>query len=76
MCVWGGGGRSVRGFWWRGRGWLRKDNPRIGAKVAQLRRLTVQVKWCMCVCVLGGRGDACVCGRGRWVGVGGSTGAG
>ena len=26
------------------REWLRKDNPRIGPKVAQLRRLTGQVK--------------------------------
>ena len=66
VCV-GGGGRSVRGFWWRmrGRGWLRKDNPRIGAKVAQLRRLTVQVKWCVCVCWGGGGGmHACVGGGG------------
>ena len=55
------------------RDWLRKDNPRIGPKVAQLRRLTVQVMWCVCVCVC-----VCVCrggggsvkGEGVWRGPG------
>ena len=42
------------------RDWLRKDNPRIGPKVAQLRRLTVQVMWCVCG-VVGVHACVCVC---------------
>ena len=45
------------------RDWLRKDNPRIGPKVAQLRRLTVQVMWCG-VCRGGGGWRVCEGGGG------------
>ena len=53
MRVWEGEVGRCRGFHGR---WLRKDHPRIGPKVAQLRTLMVQVKWCVCVCVCGGGG--------------------
>ena len=49
------------------RTWLRKDNPRVGPKVAQLRRLTVQVKWC------GGGGGGLIL-QGKWCGGGGGGG--